>query len=97
MSVSQRGYVALSQGAVGRSISWPAGTAAGDVAVLVLTDSDGRAPASGPSGWTFGRRYVWWRGLTAAGGGGAPVAAAGGGGGGGGVFFQLTAGAGGAW
>ena len=66
MSVSQRGYVALSQGAVGRSISWPAGTAAGDVAVLVLTDSDGRAPASGPSGWTFGRRYVWWRVLTAA-------------------------------
>ncbi len=65
MSVSQRGYVALSEGAVGRSVAWPVGTVAGDLAVLVLTDSDGRSPA-GPSGWTYGGRHVWWRLLTAA-------------------------------
>lgn len=65
MSVSQRGYVALSQGAVGRSVAWPAGTVAGDLAVLVLMDSDGRSPA-GPSGWTYGGRHMWWRLLTAA-------------------------------
>ena len=65
MSVSQRGYVALSEGAVGRSVSWPVGTVAGDLAVLVLMDSDGRSPA-GPSGWTYGGRHVWWRLLTAA-------------------------------
>lgn len=65
MSVSQRGYVALSQGAVGRSVAWPVGTVAGDLAVLVLMDSDGRSPA-GPSGWTYGGRHVWWRLLTAA-------------------------------
>jgi len=65
VSVSQRGYVALSEGAVGRSVSWPVGTVAGDLAVLVLMDSDGRSPA-GPSGWTYGGRHVWWRLLTAA-------------------------------
>lgn len=65
MSVSQRGYVALSEGAVGRSVAWPVGTVAGDLAVLVLMDSDGRSPA-GPSGWTYGGRHMWWRLLTAA-------------------------------
>ena len=63
MAVGLRGYTQVSIANIGTSVSWPAGSAAGD---LALVHCDGSYANNGPqtSGWTPCGRKSHWKILT---------------------------------
>lgn len=62
MAVTQRGDVQLAWNAAG-ALAWPAGTVAGDLAVIW---SDWPLSGPGGGGWSYLNSATWWKRLTAA-------------------------------
>lgn len=61
MAVALRGYVQMTSQANGVTVAWPAGTTAGDLALVIANDSNGPG-----AGWTRWAQELWSKTVTAA-------------------------------